>query len=418
MKNLSSILSKSLALLVLISVLTLTLVQAQPDTTSSGQKVVKLNYTTNINGKLKTVDTTFMFPEAMTDDDISQLVEDHMNRLSEEGESHEFDFNFFPGKDFPHIWGPPDVEEGEWALQLEALAKQMKSYKMQDSSLKKEMDALRYTMPDPEEFAKLYEHFNMTDFNSPCPPPCRAYRHHGNRFRGQGPAKDCHIYMFGDTEENDEDQTEKFFWYGDDAESIAIDSNFSIIQGNGDTIVLKGNKKIIVKGEPFEFEHFNNKDMNIEVFTDSISDSMQVRVQIPKAPRVKILSKKFKQPHDNNFFSNHGFGRQAHLKDLNEEDIQQMKGTALKPAKKYQLLGVEHLSVENLEPGLISLNFSLGDDKETEIQLFDNSGELVHHEITKKIVGDYYKEIQTGMADALYLKIRQGGKSFIKKILL
>jgi hypothetical protein len=406
---------KNFALVLLISVLAITIVKAQSDTTTKKEKVVKLTYSTNINGNIKTVDTTFTFPDEMSDDEIGQLVEAHMNRLNGEEADRDFDFHFFPGTDFKGIWSTPDGEPAEWLAQMEA-------WKMQDSSLKRQMEALRQQMPNTEDFANFSEHFNMTDFNVPCPPPCRVYKHHGNRHRHGAKEADCHVYMFGNAESESGEGPENFFYYeGDVDDADKMDRDVVIVKGKGDTIVLKGKKRILVGGEPFEFENFENSNMDFDLQIDSIGDSVQVRVQVPKAlkaPRVKVIGKQLKAPFGNNYFAANAFAGNARIKDLNAEDIQQMKGTALKATKKYQLLGVEQLRVESLEPGLIALSFHLEDANNIEIQLFDQSGELLHHEIIKKFSGEYYKEISLEPSDRLYLKISQGGKSLIKKVLL
>lgn len=415
MKNILLNQFKNLALVLLISVLAITFVKAQSDTTTKKEKVVKLTYSTNINGKVKTVDTTFAFPSEMTDDEIGQLVEKHMDKLNGDAADRDFDFHFFPGPDFKGIWGTPDGEHAEWFQQMDAA-------RMQDSSLQRQLEALRHIMPDPDDLANFSQYFNMTDFNAPCPPPCRAYKHHGNRHCDGDKEADCHVYLYGDGDSEDGEAPEHFFYYdGDEDDAQKMDRDVIIVKGKGDTLVLKGKKRIIVGGEPFEFEHFDSNDMDIDLQIDSIGDSVQVRVQVPKAPkapRMKIIGKQLKAPFGNDYYAATAFAGNARIKDLNAEDIQQMKGTSLKAAKKYQLLGVEQLRVERLDPGLIALSFRLEDSNNVDIQLFDESGELLHHEIIKKFSGEYYKEINLEPSNKLYLKISQGGKSLIKKILL
>lgn len=415
MKNHLSSLFKALSLVLLISVLTFTLVKAQSDSPAKNDKVVKLSYSTNINGKVKTVDTTFTFPQEMTDDDISQLVEKHMNKLNGEEADHDFDFHFFPGPDFKGVWGTPDGEHAEWLAQMDAM-------KMHDSSLRRQMEALRLQMPSPDDFADFSEHFNMTDFDVPCPPPCKVYKHRGNRHRNGAKDTDCHVYMFGDADNEEGERPEHFFWYDGDADHTKkMDGDVIIVKGKGDTLVLKGKKRIVVGGESLELEDFENIDMDLDLRIDSIGDSVQVHVKMPKAPkapRVKVIGKQLKAPYGNDYFAATAFSGNARLKDLNAEDIQQMRRTALKAGKKYQILGIEQLRVEKLKHGLIALSFRLEDDNSVDIQLFDQSGELLHHEIIKKFSGEYYKEINLENTDMLYLKISQGGKSLIKKVLL
>ena len=417
MKNHSSFLLKSLAGVFILMAFSFSVVMAQPDTVTARKKVVKLKFNTSVNGKETSVDTTIQFNHNTSDEDINKLVESIVKRVKSDGDTSEFYFKSMPSKGKKKHMA--FVYRNNGGHELEELSESLADLSGQDSMLRVEIEKLGGMMPDPAEMEELSRHFNITDFNCAVAPPCRIDRHmrlsrpccpsakceKGNRMRhgrknrhiAQPP---CNFYMYGN----------KGF------EAPVGENETIIINGEGDTIIMNGNKMVIMDGMGKGFPGMDMENMDVRVLRDSINDSLQVTIRMSDEPGMpEMPDLRFENPEEIHrmYFA----GGEFRVADLNTEDIDYLKRSDLKSGKKYKLLGVDAMQVERTGPEGIALEFRLPEGSEVEVMLFDASGENIYHEVLKKFSGDYYKEIETGMVDILYLKISQGGKTLMKKIL-
>lgn len=103
--------------------------------------------------------------------------------------------------------------------------------------------------------------------------------------------------------------------------------------------------------------------------------------------------------------------------DIPAEDIARLSKTALSPASSAEPLGIAEINVRPVGKGTIQLRFPARSLTSFEVSLFDENGTLLYQESIKKNSGDYDKRIEVENKPPFFLKISQGKKTLIKKII-
>lgn len=103
--------------------------------------------------------------------------------------------------------------------------------------------------------------------------------------------------------------------------------------------------------------------------------------------------------------------------DIPAEDITRLSKTALSPASSAEPLGIPEINVRPFGKGVIQLRFPARNLNSFEVSLFDENGTLLYQESIKKNSGDYDKRIEVESKPPFFLKISQGKKILIKKII-
>lgn len=121
------------------------------------------------------------------------------------------------------------------------------------------------------------------------------------------------------------------------------------------------------------------------------------------------------------FQSNTDFSRRApgRLKvvDLSKDDLAGLAKSALAPTIPYEPLGIPEIQVKPLRKEIIHLSFPAANLSSFDVSLYDEKGDLLFQESIKKNIGDYARQIQTNRKPPFFLKINQGKKALIKKII-
>ena len=103
--------------------------------------------------------------------------------------------------------------------------------------------------------------------------------------------------------------------------------------------------------------------------------------------------------------------------DLSQEDLNRLAQSALAPAAAAEPLGVSEIRVRPAGKDALHLAFPARDLNSFDVSLYDDKGALLFQESIKKNSGDYTRRIETGIKPPFFLKITQGKKTLIKKII-
>lgn len=103
--------------------------------------------------------------------------------------------------------------------------------------------------------------------------------------------------------------------------------------------------------------------------------------------------------------------------DLSQEDLNKLAKSALAPYAPADPLGIPEVKIRPFSGGVIQIAFPARNLSSFDISIFDENGELIFQESIKKNAGDYARRIEIDRKPPFYLKINQGKKSLIKKII-
>lgn len=103
--------------------------------------------------------------------------------------------------------------------------------------------------------------------------------------------------------------------------------------------------------------------------------------------------------------------------DLNQDDLNRLAKSDLAPAAAAEPLGISEIRVRPAGKDALHLTFPARDLTNFDVSLFDDKGALLFQESIKKNSGDYARRIETGNKPPFFLKITQGKKTLIKKII-
>jgi hypothetical protein len=103
--------------------------------------------------------------------------------------------------------------------------------------------------------------------------------------------------------------------------------------------------------------------------------------------------------------------------DLSQEDLNRLAKSALAPAAAAEPLGIAQIRVRPAGKDALHLAFPARDLTSFDVSLYDDSGALIFQESIKKNSGDYARRIETGSKPPFFLKITQGKKTLLKKII-
>ena len=302
-----------------------------------------------------------------------------------------FIFDFEPGEDFLfpdsdyEFFGPDTLVE-RYGQNAEEYQAQMRELKKQMAEIKKQMRKIRMEIPRRnEEFKRL----------------ARQHRDHSPR-----------IYMW-----SEKGKPGNTFYCTD---SITQDSTHSVIiikkVENGDTVVDKivkhGRSFVNIGGDTLYLSPHRLKSDSIRIIAHKLENDAR-----RKAQREMRLLRNHRAPGRAEWYGNTSFGSpRFEISDLSDVDIRRLKGSGLNTRKAYEPLGIERLKVTPEGKGKLRLKFIAPEGKELEVKIYDEDGESFYHEVLKQFGGLYDKVIQTGPVRKMYLKISQGKKAMIKKI--
>jgi len=103
--------------------------------------------------------------------------------------------------------------------------------------------------------------------------------------------------------------------------------------------------------------------------------------------------------------------------DLSKDDLAGLAKSALAPATPYEPLGIPEIKVRPLRKGALNLAFPAANLSSFDVSLYDEKGDLIFQESIKKNMGDYARQIQVDRKPPFFIKINQGKKTLIKKII-
>ncbi|MEW6135732.1 MAG: hypothetical protein AB1583_08505 [Bacteroidota bacterium] len=103
--------------------------------------------------------------------------------------------------------------------------------------------------------------------------------------------------------------------------------------------------------------------------------------------------------------------------DLSKDDLAGLAKSALAPSTPYEPLGIPEIKVRPLRKGALNLAFPAANLSSFDVSLYDEKGDLIFQESIKKNMGDYARQIQIDRKPPFFIKINQGKKTLIKKII-
>ncbi|MGC8864180.1 MAG: hypothetical protein ACP5O2_00510 [Bacteroidales bacterium] len=185
---------------------------------------------------------------------------------------------------------------------------------------------------------------------------------------------------------------------------------FDTLIENNDTLT-----RIIILGGPKGDTLMRKSVKIIHKGIDKEGDTVVIERKVVRDKKYGIPGKdRMLRPIDRPIFNRPGMLK---VIDLPAEDITRLSKTALAPASSTEPLGIAEIKARPAGKGTIHLHFPARNLSSFEVSLFDENGILLYQESVKKNSGDYDKRLEVESMPPFFLKINQGKKAIIKKII-